>query len=59
MHMLQVVVPMRLFPRKAIIEAQRSHAIHKTGGLESRRNTARGQDRPGGNTVITTPSQQG
>lgn len=46
---------MRLFPRKAIIDALRAHAINKTGALESRRNPARGQARAGGDTVVTGP----
>lgn len=37
-----IVVPMRLFSADQIINAQRRHAIHKTGNLESRVNPNRG-----------------
>ena len=39
---VQIVVPMRLFSPDQIINAQRRHAIHKTGNLESRVNPNRG-----------------
>lgn len=39
---VQIIVPMRLFSPDQIINAQRRHAIHKTGNLESRVNPNRG-----------------
>lgn len=50
---MQVVVPMWLFPRKAIIDALRAHALNKTGALESSPNRNRGQSRTAGNTEFS------
>lgn len=38
-----MVAPMRLFSQDQIINAQRNHAIHKTGNLETRVNPNRGR----------------
>eukprot|EP00892_Ulva_mutabilis_P001440 jgi/Ulvmu1/11297/UM074_0012.1 len=51
----EFIAPMRLFPRKAIIDALRAHALNKTGALESRPNPNRGRSRAGGHTEISMP----
>lgn len=44
---------MRLFPRTDIVDAQRKHAINRTGNLPSKRNMARGSDETESDSVIT------
>lgn len=50
---MQTVIPMRLFERTAIVQAQRKHAIQRTGNLDSRVNRQRGrfEDRAGSTIV--------
>eukprot|EP00892_Ulva_mutabilis_P005304 jgi/Ulvmu1/3145/UM015_0185.1 len=51
----EVVNPMRLFPRTDVVDAQRKHAINRTGNLPSRKNATRGSDEAGSDNSVVQP----